>query len=150
MKNILLLIFLILAQIGIAYADELPEGLFVINPSSSVQVGSDVDRNLSGYIEVRQNFTDSKIIIRSEKGVFESHSITGDPKDFQVTGLMSDGGTDKTVSLKGRYFGTFGAGDGAQRILFKLSAPDCVAPIFASRPDSSTANLFRNIQEIVH
>lgn len=147
MKTLLLTLLLSLS-LPVLAKGESPIGLFQVDSSRSQVTLSHEHQELSGFIDVKENFPDSSFRLETGDGLFESTRITGDWKDFEVLGTVTTKDETKEVTLRGTIFGVIEQEEGHERMVLKLTGSDCVGSIFALKPKESTAELHATVREI--
>lgn len=144
-----LIALMIFLSLPVLAKSESPMGLFQIDSSNSIVTLAGRDKNVSGFIDIKQSFPDSKLKIESGESSFESTEISGTLEDFEVKGYLYDSGETREVRLYGKYFGTIDKQNGIKKVALKITSPECVIRVFAQRPTESTTALHKEVQEII-
>lgn len=150
MKKILLTLLFTLSLPVLANS-ETPIGLYRVDSSHSIVslVDFQVDQELAGLVDIRQELGDSKIKLESPDISFESTKIVGTLEGFEVTGRLNIRGDIKTVVLLGNYIGSVKNLYNEQKIAIRLTRGSLKFRVFAGRPAQGTAELHKVVQDIV-
>ena len=147
MKTSLLLLLLSLSPLALAKGDAV-NGVFRIDSSQSLVTHTGEVTELSGIVQLENEFTASRFVLDTGTGVFTSENVAGNPNGFEVTGQYTSEGAPRTLKLQGKYIKlpTKGMLD---KIIVKLESDTCDVAIVAVRPSLSATSMFNDVREIV-
>lgn len=141
MKKLLIVFVLIFS----AWAQASATGSFQIEESQSVMMLFNQEHKISGSLEIRDDFTKSSLSVDSQASTFESTEFSGDLSDITVKGYLTNRGTTRLITLKGKYFGLINNEFGKTRVAFSFTESDMMLRIFATRPSESATALYREV-----
>lgn len=141
---------LFLLSLPVHAKSDSPIGLYQVDSSNSHAILSDGQRNLSGHIDIKEVFPDSKFVFESGDGLFHSTEVTGDLNSFKLKGIVTVHGNDpKEVEFEGTGSKIHDEADGFDKIILKLSSKECTSNVFVTKPKVATAELYRSVREII-
>lgn len=148
MKTYLLSLTLFFS-LTVSAASETLTGYFQVDPSHSKVTLVDREQSISGFIEIKPNFSESKLKLESGDATFESTEITGDLQNFKARGFLHNRGETSEVTVSGNYFGIIDKEDGHRRIALKLANGECIMRVFALKPTEAATALHKEVQDII-
>lgn len=103
--NLKLFILLIFLSLPVLAKSDTHEGLFQVDSSHSKINMPDGDQKISGFIDIKKDFSGSRIEIESEKFSFSSQEIKGLLEHFEVRGILTYKGLSAPAVFTGRNYG---------------------------------------------
>lgn len=132
--------------------------LFIISTSAFAQVSAPVGYyqiasaphgEITGYIDIKEDFKSTKISLISDETSFESHTIEGDLNSFEVKGVLKNAHEEREVTLKGNSSGVLDKEFGERKIALHLKGIDCDLKVLAKSPNSTATVLHKLVQDII-
>ena len=147
MKTLILTLLLTLSLQVLAKSDS-PMGLFQVDSSLSKVTLFEEGQKLSGFIDIRKEFGDSKLKLESPNISFESVEVTGTIENFEIKGYLTHSNESRYVTLKGKYFGMVDLDRGQQKIAITLSSDPILMRVFAAKPAETMTAIHKEVQDI--
>ena len=143
MKTTLLVLLLTLSQLASAK-------VFRIDSSQSVVSHTGEVAQLSGIVQLEDEFSTSRFVLDTGAGLFTSEDVKGTPEGFEVTGnFTSTEGESRQVKLQGKSIKPMPTKDMVEKVFVKLESDTCDVAIVATRPSPTATNMFNDVREIV-
>jgi len=141
---------MLLSIVSFARAGETPAGIYQIDTQQSSMVLFKEKMDMSGVIEIKEDFKSSNLTVDTQSSAFESTEFNGTIDNFVVKGYLTHKGTTRLVTLKSKYLGNVNHVFGKNKVAFTFQDNDLELKIIASKPSVNTVSTYNEVNSLIY
>lgn len=145
-----IIIAMLLSIMSFARAGETPVGIYQIDDEQSTMVLFKEKMEMTGVIEIKEEFSKSNLSVDTQSSAFESTEFVGSINDFEVKGYLTHKGTTRLVTLKSKYLGNVNHIFGKNKVAFTFQDNDLDLKIIASKPSVNTVSTYNEVNSLIY